>query len=1022
MNISARFSGLLVLTLFSLLLGNTIFAQNEKKEEIPLVKFEGKAAFTLPAGGRNKQKYEQVAEEGKTAAKITWQIGAKSLVELVAVEQQSLLAFGKGITLNILFNNSGYPEARGFGLRVVDANEEIWQFGGLNLPDGAGWKVMKVDLASKKNLTNWGGSEAGRGTMDLPVRLLGMVINASDKNTEARSILLGAITRNDFNATDVEPEAALQPLKVTLETPTRVKVVEAGKESAASYRILNTDPKNEFKVRLVVEGTSLYGGKNDWKSELVTVPAGQSVQIPFGNKLGKFGWWKLAPSIESADGKARVAKPVIPVAYFQPAGTRPLPPKENFWFGIDARLRGTDYAWMVEACSLIGVDIFRTGVNWPDLEPQSGQWKWPTHVAQLETVQKAKMQVLHSFTFTPGWAAMPEYVEKLKKENKSGRIYTTPPREEALRAAVRTIVEKNKAYGVSHYDMWNEPDLSGFWSGSTKEYLQFMKTVYQEVKAADPKAIVLSGGIASLGGHGGHGLNPDLIERMIVGNQDYYDAISLHDHGTFRSFVAALDGPLASMRARLKKDKPLYFTETGTPMHGSMTAEKQASELVKKISFARARGAMGFIWFIFTGVGGDTGPFALVSASGNPLPTYCSYNELAKNLRNQRFDRQVNVGSGNWMLSFTDDVDSTLIAWNENASTANERVLVKLSDPVAFEVDVMGNKTPADVYEKIASLNLSGDVKYFQSKKGMEVLGALVALPEKPYGEPGKKIDLVAKLQNPLGRAAKFQLKWTNHDGVVKTDEISVEAGQKKDASLSIVMPVVKTGDKQPTVRLAYVLEGTPWTGELDLPLSVATLIPAGAISTRNPDFTLADSDHVFDSNKNDPNRIAYCWKGPQDLSAQVWLAVAGDALVMKVDVTDDVHKQPNQASMMWQADGIQMGITLPGIAGAWQIGLGRSDSGENLATAWKSPAGLNPEYAEKIELKTTPRNGGMVYEAKFPFKGSGMDAAILRARAIGFNLIVNDEDGGGREGFCFVADGLGTVEDSSKWPLLTFE
>gem|GEM_PF-1797559 len=82
----------------------------------------------------------------------------------------------------------------------------------------------------------------------------------------------------------------------------------------------------------------------------------------------------------------------------------------------------------------------------------------------------------------------------------------------------------------------------------------------------------------------------------------------------------------------------------------------------------------------------------------------------------------------------------------------------------------------------------------------------------------------------------------------------------------------------------------------------------------------------------------------------------------------------------------------------------------------------MNSEYAKKIELKTTPRNGRMVYEVKFPLAGYGMDALKLHTRAIGFNLIVNFEDGRGREGFCFIAERPGKDEDSAKWPLLTFE
>jgi hypothetical protein len=124
----------------------------------------------------------------------------------------------------------------------------------------------------------------------------------------------------------------------------------------------------------------------------------------------------------------------------------------------------------------------------------------------------------------------------------------------------------------------------------------------------------------------------------------------------------------------------------------------------------------------------------------------------------------------------------------------------------------------------------------------------------------------------------------------------------------------------------------------------------------------------------------------------------------------------------MWQADSIQIGIRIPGREGAWELGIARHDDGSSLMHAWKTPAGLVSSYAKSIELTTETRKGGLIYTSRLPLKGLGVDAEFLCRKAVGFNLIVNDEDGGRREGFAFVAPGMGRGTDVKSWPLVTFE
>jgi len=51
--------------------------------------------------------------------------------------------------------------------------------------------------------------------------------------------------------------------------------------------------------------------------------------------------------------------------------------------------------------------------------------------------------------------------------------------------------------GVTHWEMWNEPDLTIFWDASVEDYARLLKVGYLATKAADPGATVLFAGLAN---------------------------------------------------------------------------------------------------------------------------------------------------------------------------------------------------------------------------------------------------------------------------------------------------------------------------------------------------------------------------------------------------------------------------------------------------------------------------------------------------------------------------------------------
>lgn len=51
--------------------------------------------------------------------------------------------------------------------------------------------------------------------------------------------------------------------------------------------------------------------------------------------------------------------------------------------------------------------------------------------------------------------------------------------------------------GITHWEMWNEPDLGQFWDGTVADYARLLKVGYLAAKQADPNAQILFGGLAN---------------------------------------------------------------------------------------------------------------------------------------------------------------------------------------------------------------------------------------------------------------------------------------------------------------------------------------------------------------------------------------------------------------------------------------------------------------------------------------------------------------------------------------------
>jgi len=200
-------------------------------------------------------------------------------------------------------------------------------------------------------------------------------------------------------------------------------------------------------------------------------------------------------------------------------------------------------------------------------------------------------------------------------------------------------------------------------------------------------------------------------------------------------------------------------------------------------------------------------------------------------------------------------------------------------------------------------------------------------------------------------------------------------------------------------------------------------VIPPGSeFDEKHPQSVMEYNFQVVNFYHGNPLTNHRIWTGKEDLSARLCLRRDEENILLRVVAMDDQHMQGEVAKDLWMHDGIQLAFNVPGEKDVWKIGLAMSGEGKALKTVWNAPAGKDKAAMEsKMSLEVKSDGDTIVYEAKFPLKELGYDYTRLR-NGVKFNLIVNDDDGEGRDGWIQMRPGLGDDFSTEPWVLLQFK
>jgi hypothetical protein len=369
--------------------------------------------------------------------------------------------------------------------------------------------------------------------------------------------------------------------------------------------------------------------------------------------------------------------------------------------------------------------VRRNSLKWSAVEPNEGDRNWDALAnleLELQEASKRGLQVVLVVSSTPQWA------------QKVAGSFCGPVAEDKLPSFARFMNDVVKRYSVAPYhiqywEIWNEPDIApnivspdsiyGCWGDDTDAYYgggyyaEMLKQVYPQVKAANPQAQVLVGGLLL----DCDPVNPPAGEQCIPagylegilrnGGGDFFDGVSYHAYdyynGPFEygnpNWNSSWDssGPVVIAKARFLRsvlaayrhpEKYLLNTEAGL-LCGRTGSEPECqndefamtkADYIAQVNIAGvAESLRANIWYSLTGWRGT----ALLDAQGKPNPAYTAFQFSAAQLKGAAFVRIISDYPGVRGYEFLRDGRKVYMLW----------ALAKQAQPVLFE------KIPDTVYD-----------------------------------------------------------------------------------------------------------------------------------------------------------------------------------------------------------------------------------------------------------------------------------------------------------------------------------
>lgn len=163
--------------------------------------------------------------------------------------------------------------------------------------------------------------------------------------------------------------------------------------------------------------------------------------------------------------------------------------------------------------------IWDTGNTWSKVEPARGAWNFGALDERVAVAAQHGVSIDYVLGMTPAWAAS----NPASSSPYGAGANSMPARLADWTRYVSEVATRYKGR-ISAYEIWNEPNLSQYWTGTPAQMATLATAAYAAIKAADPAAVVVSPSLSARTG----GSSTWLQQFLAAGGKRTFDVEGLH--------------------------------------------------------------------------------------------------------------------------------------------------------------------------------------------------------------------------------------------------------------------------------------------------------------------------------------------------------------------------------------------------------------------------------------------------------------------------------------------------------------
>lgn len=244
------------------------------------------------------------------------------------------------------------------------------------------------------------------------------------------------------------------------------------------------------------------------------------------------------------------------------------------------------------------------GLRWQQIETSKGVFNW-TYFDQWMSTHSSK-DIIFTIFGTPTWASA---------RPAEGNAYNIPGlcAEPANMQDLADFVDAlmvRAAGRISYFEVYNEPQSLGFWTGTVAKLSEMTRIVSQRVKAAMPTAKIICSPVTGWSPTAG-GVSETYFTNYLNASdgstgtaKDWIDIVGVHLYcpgGTTRNLPGMIDRIKAAMTTLGISSKPIWDTESGilSPDFLYISPQRKRDLFFTQAILSAAKGIERSCWYTY---------------------------------------------------------------------------------------------------------------------------------------------------------------------------------------------------------------------------------------------------------------------------------------------------------------------------------------------------------------------------------------------------------------------------------------